>query len=109
MADEADDDETGGPSILTKIRGEWKKNGSKEPDDATKVALVKAYKISRDAYAKIAAEAALAKADESSKVKALAEAFGGRPLRIDGAVHDFACRKDMVYFRKKNAGEIVDL
>jgi hypothetical protein len=105
----AEPDENDSGSILTKIRNEWKAQGSKDPavDDGKKLVA-----IYIETQAKVtAAEEALAKAKaaEYGAVEKLARAYGGRSLRIGGVIHDFASRGTIIFFRKKTASEVVDL
>ena len=97
-------------ALLETIRKKWTAAGSKAPTDEVKKKLLDKYRKARTASD--AAEAALKKAgaDEEEAVKGLAEAFGGRSLKIDGIIHDFASRGAKIYFRRRTKdADVVEL
>jgi len=95
-------------SILTKIRLNWIKAGKKKLTEDQVKKLTKNYKEASDKSE--AAENALnaAKLIEDEAILALAQAFGGNSLKIGGVVHEFACRKGRVFFRKR-ASDIIEI
>ncbi len=96
-------------STLKRIRENWKKKGEKIPTEAEREKLLTTWKKNSEAVTHAAKKLEDAKAAEDKAVLALAEAFGARSLRIDGNVHEFACRGTKVFFRKKNHSDVVDL
>lgn len=99
--------ETNG-TILANIKAEYTKNGGKDPSKADTKKLVDAWRAASAKVEAVEAQIAAAKVAESEAVLALAKAFGGKSLRIDGQVLDFASRGTTVFFRKKSNG-VVDL
>lgn len=95
-----------GSTILADIRARWAAGGSILPQPAESHKLLTAYKAARDQVAVIREQLQKALDVEAKTVLDLARAFGGNSLRIDGVVHDFASRGDLVFFRRKNVGII---
>jgi hypothetical protein len=93
-------------NVLADIRARWKAGGSLLPQPAESGKLLAKYKQTHGEVVK--AREVLQKALEAERaaILDLARAFGGNSLRIDGTVHDFACRGDLVFFRLKGVGII---
>lgn len=108
MKNGEEEGESSGPSVLEAIRKEWTKAGSKDPSADDKAVAFAEWEKNRDARAK--AEQALEGTieQEAISVKKLAKLYGGRSLRYQGVVYDFASRGDRIFFRKKSAG-VVDV
>lgn len=96
-------------TLLASYRQEWVKGGSKDPSKTEAEKLVKAWKAQRAKTEALEAQAEEARKAEQSYVVAMAKAFGCKSLRIDGIQHDFASRGSAVFFRRKNAVDVVDL
>lgn len=101
-----DTPELEGSKLLADIRDRWKSGGSLLPSPTESEKLLGAY---RQAHTTVeAAREALQKAlaIEGTTILELARAFGANSLRIDGVVHDFACRGESIFFRRRTVGII---
>ncbi len=95
-----------GGNLLADIRARWKAGGSLLPQPTESEKLLAAYKKAHDSVEqarKVLQDAILV---EGGTILDLARAFGGNSLRIGGVVHDFACRGETIFFRRKNVGVI---
>ncbi len=97
-----------GGTLLADIRARWKAGGSLLPQPTESERLLIAYKKAHDAVENARKVLHDALAVEGGTILDLARAFGGNSLRIGGVVHDFACRGETIFFRRKNVG-IVDM
>lgn len=96
-------------SILTKARDDYEKRGSKNPTNTERDKLLKSWRsaiANVDAMRKALEEAEIS---ESAAVQDLAEAYGARPLRIDGVIHTFSSRGNRVFFKIKGTDHIITL
>lgn len=93
---------------LRQAVAEWVAAGSGLPLPDQAAGLLQAYRGARAAVLKARENLEALQHAESKTVLALARAYGGRPLRIDGTVHEFAARGDVVFFRRRQT-DVVDV
>lgn len=93
-------------SVLSDIRARWIAGGSLLPQPAESEKLLTSYRKAHALVEETRAALQAHLATESAAILDLARAFGSNSLRIDGTVHDFACRGDTVFFRRKSVSVI---
>ena len=93
-------------TMLADIRERWKAAGSLLPEPAESQRLLAEYKRAHGVTEERRKALLEATEKEEKAILALARAFGGTSLRIDNVVHDFACRGETIFFRRRNIGVI---
>lgn len=93
---------------LKQAVADWITAGSPMPMPDQATGLLHAYRGAHNAVAQAKQNLEAVQAAESKTVLALAKAYGGRPLKIDGVVHEFAARGDVVFFRRRQM-DVIDV
>ena len=93
---------------LRQAIAEWLTAGSPLPAPDQASGLLAAYRGAHAAVLRAKQGLEALQNAESKTVLALARAYGGKPLRIEGVVHEFAARGDVVFFRRRQT-DVVDV
>jgi hypothetical protein len=100
------EEETAGGSLLKQIRDNW--NGEKI-SEVVQAKLLNDWRAASKAVTAAEKTIETAKEKEYAACRALAEAFGGASLEIDGQVHAFASRNGKIFFRQQKKQRVVKI